>query len=87
MGGVILMIGLCRIKHLERLNSSHNTPLENCRLVELIDISLGDALLLRAGEENNRTILRPCIGTLTIQLSRIMRGRKENLQKLSVADL
>ena len=54
---------------------------------QLLDVCLGDALLLVAGVEDLRAVLRAFIGTLTIQFRRIVSHREVNLQKLAEGDL
>jgi hypothetical protein len=59
------------------------------RFVELIDISLRDPLLLVVGKKYDRTILRAPVGTLPIQLCRVVRYQiavSEIMDKLRVRE-
>ena len=85
--GVVLVIGLRRIEHVQQYDLRHDASLEHLRIVQLVDVRPRDALLFGVREENNRTILRSDVRPLTIQLSRIVRDRKEDLQKLPIGDL
>src|SRR5579875_4159520 len=82
----ILMIGLGRIKGAIRLDGGDDLRAVNMRGIELRDIGLGDARLLVAGREDRRAILRADIGTLLVELGRIMGDRKIYLQNLAVAN-
>ncbi|KDR26217.1 hypothetical protein BG60_23985 [Caballeronia zhejiangensis] len=53
------------------------------RLVELRNIRIGDFALRCVRREYGRAILRAVIGALIVQLRRIVRDRKEDLQQLA----
>ena len=60
----VLMMVLGRIEIPARLGFSDDRAIEHMRLVELDDVRLGDAHLLRICRENCRAILRPDIRPL-----------------------
>ena len=65
----------------------HDRARKDVRLVELGDIGLGDPLLLVVGIEDGRAILSAPVRSLIVQLGRIVRNRKINLQNLAVGNL
>ena len=81
------MILLGRIEVLVELDLGDDWSIVHMRLVELGDISLGDARLLGIGRENCRAILSPGIRSLAVELGRIVGDREINLQDTAVADL
>ncbi len=82
----ILVIVLCRIKSLERLNFGDDGAGINLGGVELRHIRLSDALLLIVRIENGGAILRTGIRALAIPLRGVVRNGKENHQELAVSD-
>ena len=68
---VILVIVLGRIERVELVDLRNDRLLECLQRVELLDVGLGDPLLLGIAEENRRTILRAEVRPLTIELRRI----------------
>ena len=76
----VLMIGLGRIELPRRLDLGDNSRIEDLCTIELFDIGLGDISLRLTGREDRRTVLRPGIRPLIVQLRRIMRHREIDLQ-------
>src|SRR5271156_2277883 len=87
MHQIILVIALCRIEPLERLDACRDRPREGVRLVQLRDVALGDTALVRIGDENRGAVLAADIGTLAIELRRVVHDGKCDLQQLAVRDL
>src|SRR5579864_6120555 len=85
--GIILVIGLCRIETLERNDLRHDRAGKYLRLIELRDVGLRDAFLFVIRIEDRRSVLSTFIGALTVQLSGIVRNRKEYAQQLTIGDL
>ena len=56
------------------------------RLIELINIGLGDLCLLRVNGKDGRAILRADIGSLTVELRTIVSDREIDLENLGIAD-
>src|SRR5258708_14706517 len=83
---VVLMIGLRRIKRFQRADLGHDRLLVDLGGVELADLGLRDLLLFVAGGKDGRAILRARVRALTVQLGRIVRHRKKDLQDLAIAD-
>src|SRR5712692_959807 len=81
------MVALGGIEGLEGFDFRDYGPGVNLRRVELRDVGLSDALLLRAGVEDGRAVLRAGIRTLAIPLRGIVRDGEKNLQELAVAEL
>ena len=52
---------------------------EYLRPIQLLDIRLGNFLLYRIGIEDGRPVLRACVGSLPIELSRIVGHAEEYL--------
>jgi len=71
------MVGLGRIKCLDPVDARYDGTLEDLQLIKLLDVGLGDALLVVTRIENDRAILRTDIRTLPIELRRILRYRKK----------
>src|SRR6202022_3771556 len=63
---VVLVIGLGRIESFQRPDLGHDRLLVDLCGVELRDIGLGDFLLLVAGGEDRRAILRARVRTLAV---------------------
>ena len=82
--GVVLMVGLCGIEGFQRDDLRHDPTRKNFGLFELRYIGLGDPFLLFATIENGRSILTSLVGSLSIQLRRIVRHREEDAQDLAV---
>ena len=55
---IVLMVGLGRIKSLQRNYLSHDWTREHTRFIELRDISVRNPFLIVVAVENNRPILR-----------------------------
>ena len=66
------MIFLGRVEVSAGLDLGRDRCIENMRLVELGDVGLGNARLLRIGREDGRAILRPDIRPLVVELGWIM---------------
>src|SRR5262245_22487473 len=82
VSGVILVVGLCRIEHVELLEFGNDRPAKGAAFVQLLDVSLSDLLLLGACKEYRGTILSSDIRALPVELRRVVCG-EENLQQLS----
>src|SRR5712692_340568 len=76
----MLVVSLGRIERLQRNNLSGDRGGEDVRLGKLLDVSIGDALLIVVAVENHGTVLRAIIGTLTIDLRRVVRRAEKDLQ-------
>jgi len=74
-GQKILMIILGPVEIPAGLYLGDDRGIEYVHLVELDDIGLDDARLLRIGGKNRRAILASNIGSLTVELCRIVRIR------------
>ena len=61
-------------------------PLKTAGPVELIDVRLGDALLLGVGVEDRRAVLPPDVRALAVQGGWVVRHREEQLEDLAEAD-
>ena len=85
-GQEILIIILSRVEILVGLDLGDDRSIEYVHLVELGDIGLRDACLLRIGGRNRRAILAPDIGALPVELCRIVSDRKIDPQDPSIAD-
>ena len=85
--GIVLMIGFGGIECLQRLHLGHDRARKNMRLVEFRDIGLGGALLGVARGENLGAVLGALIGVLPVQLCRVVRHRKIDLQQAAEGDL
>jgi hypothetical protein len=81
---VILLGGVKRPAHLYRRD---NAFLERAAAIQLCDVRPGHRRLFGVGRKNRRSVLRARIGSLTIQLRRIVSDREEHVQQLPVADL
>jgi hypothetical protein len=84
---VVLMVLLGGIEGLQFHNLGHNRRMEDPRLIQLLDIRFRDPLLRWVRVENNRPVLRTYIGSLPVELRRIVRDVEENLQQLPIRDL
>src|SRR6266850_2214428 len=84
---VILVIIFSRIEPMNARNFRDDPPLEYFGAIELIDVRLGDALLLIAVVENDGAILRSAVRSLAVQLRGIVGDRKEYSQELAQGDL
>src|SRR5215472_9000860 len=84
---VVLMAGLGFEETRKRRDLGHDRIWKYFRIVELLDIRLGHTLLVVALEEDHRAVLRAFVRSLAIELGRIMRHGKEDLEQLAVGDL
>src|SRR5262249_23364619 len=85
---VILVIGLGREERgLHRAGLGHDRAPERLRRIELRDVVLRDLRLRLALRENLRPILRAGVRALAVELRRVVRHRKEDLQDLPVGHL
>src|SRR5215472_2424671 len=66
MDRVVLVVVFSRIKASQGDDLGYDSPGIDLRLVELVDISLGDAFLLVVGIKDRRTILSPVVRSLAI---------------------
>ena len=69
---VVLVVRLGRIEFLARLDSRDDRGRKKLRRVELRDIGRRDPTLLGILREDGRAILRTDIGTLAIELGRVV---------------
>src|SRR5439155_6829246 len=83
---VILVIGLGFEEGLERHHLGDDRPVEDSSLVQLADVSVGHSLLLIIEIEDRRAVLPAAVGSLTVELRRVMRDREKYLEDLAVAD-
>src|SRR6266852_1182370 len=84
---VILMVVLGGIESLEGLDLRDDRPGVDLCSVELRDVGLRDALLLRAAVEDRGAVLGASVRTLAIPLRGIVRDREKNHQELAVGEL
>src|SRR3984957_6695431 len=84
---VVLMIGFGGEKPFQRPDLGHDRLVVDLGGVELRDVGVRDLFLLVICREDRRAILRTAVRSLAIQLRRIVRDGKEDLQDLAVADL
>src|SRR5229473_1289679 len=66
MGQVVLMIAFSFVKRFERSDLSNDGSSEDFSFVQLIDVSLSNALLLFVGIEDSGAILRTGVGPLAV---------------------
>ena len=85
-GEKILMIPFGRVKRMTRLDLGNDGTVEGVRLIELINIGLGDLCLLRVNGKDGRAILRADIGSLTVEFRTIVSDREIDLENLGIAD-
>src|SRR5437016_5271444 len=64
----ILMVALGGVEGLKRLDFCDDGPGVDLRSIELRDVGLSDALLLRAGVEDRRAVLGAGVWTLAVPL-------------------
>ena len=74
------MIPLGFVERLQRLERGDDRGVERVRAVQLGDVRLGHAALLRRAVEDGRPILPAHVVTLPVQLGGIVRDREEHLQ-------
>ena len=80
------MIGLGLVEGLERHDLGNDPFVEDVGLVQLVDECLGYPLLLIIGVEDRRPVLPAGVGSLTVELGRIMRDGEKHLEDLAVTD-
>ena len=80
--GEVLVIVFRRIEAMQGLKLGHDRPRKGVRLVELGDIGVGNPFLFIVGIKDRRAILRTGVRSLPIELGRVVRDRKINLQIL-----
>jgi hypothetical protein len=83
---VPLVVLLGHVERRQRLQRRHDRPGEDAGPVDLVDVRLGDPLLVGVGVEDRRAVLRPDIRALAVQGGRVVGHREEQLQDLAVAD-
>ena len=81
---VVLVIALGFVERFQRDHLGYDLVSEDFGLVELRNVTLGNAFLFFVSIEDCRAILRACVRTLPIQFRRIMRHGKENFEQLAV---
>ena len=84
---VVLMIRLGGIELGQRIEPRHDRTAEHVGAAELGDIGLGDFLLCLVGIEDRRAVLGADVGTLAVELGRVMGDGEEHLQDLAERDL
>ena len=84
---VVLMVGLGLVESFECGDLCDERAFEEFRPVQLLDVAFGDALLLLAGVEDGRAVVRADVGPLPVQLGRVVCDGKEDLEELAVGDL
>jgi len=84
---VVLVIGLGGIEGLQRHDLGDDAVREDPRLIDLRNVGFGDALLLVVCIEDGRAVLRAFVGSLAIELRRVVSHREEYSQQLAVSDL
>src|SRR3954454_5586281 len=82
----ILMVVLGRVEGAGRLDAGGYRPVVDVGLIELRDVGPGDPLLLRAGREQRRAVLRADVRALAIALGRVVSDGEVDLQDTAVAD-
>src|SRR5690606_28125121 len=82
---VVLVVGLGGVESVQWGDPGDDRCGEDMRRLQLGDVGLGDALLLPVRREDLRTVLRPDVGTLAVELGRIVDDREEHLEQLPVA--
>src|SRR5215212_4795132 len=80
------MVGLGAIELASFFYRGHDGRAEHPGVVQLLDVSPGDARLIGVGRKDRRSVLRPFIRPLPIELGRVVRDGKEDLEQPSVAD-
>src|SRR5258708_20193414 len=66
--GVVLMVGLGRIKGLPRYHLSHNWTRKDFGFVQLRDVRLSNSLLFIVTVDEGRTILAAAVGSRSVHL-------------------
>src|SRR6516165_9542489 len=87
MSSIVLMVSLGRIEGLQWNDLGYDRAREDLGFCQLRNIGLGNSFLFVLCVEEHRTILAAHIRTLPIQLSRIVRYRKEHPKQLAIGDL
>ncbi len=87
MHRVVLVVGLRRIKRLQRDYLRDNGLGKNFGLIQLVNVGQGNALLLVPAVKPRRTLLRAGVRSLAVQLRGIMRHGKIHLEQLPVRNL
>src|SRR5580698_7358218 len=83
---IVLMIILVIVETPERIDGRGYRPCKDMRLIQLLDVSLSNTLLIFVAVENRRPVLRADIGALAVELGGVMHHRKCNLQNLAVGN-
>src|ERR1700680_1323144 len=82
----VLVISLRRIETRQRDNLGDDWLLEQLRVINLLDVGLGDSLLLGILIEDGRAVLPAVIGALPVQLGGVVGNAEEDLQERAVGD-
>jgi hypothetical protein len=85
-GGVVLVVGLGLVESFESGDLGDDRAAKEFRLIQLSDVAFGDALLLRAPVEDSRAVMFTDVGPLPVQLGRVVRDGKEDLEEPAVRD-
>src|ERR1700722_3068708 len=86
IGGVILMIGFGGVEGFERRDLSDDRSAEYFGGVELLDVGVGDFLLVGILVENYGTVLGAVVWALVVEFGGIVDGEKD-AEQLAVGDL
>ncbi len=81
---VILVMCFGRIELLQRHDLGDDGIGKSVRGGEILNVALRDLLLLGTGVEDHLTVLAAGIGTLAVELGRVVRHAKKHLQQLLV---
>jgi len=83
---VILVIGLSLKEGLEQRDFGDDRCVEDLGLVQLVDIAVGDSPLLIIDGEDRRAVLPAGVGSLAVELRRVVRDGEKHLEDLAVAE-
>lgn len=84
--GVILVIVFGGVEGGIGIQLRYDRGAEDFGLIELIDVGLGDLLLIFRGVKNCGAVLRAVVGALAIQFRGIVCHRKKDAQELAESD-
>ena len=84
---VVLVVLLGGVESRQGNHLSHDECGKNLRLIQLLDVCLGDPFLLRVRVKDHGSILRSDIGSLAVQLRRIVCDLKKDVEQLPIGTL
>ena len=73
------MIALGRVELVEGDDLSHDRIAENVSIVDLLDVALGDTLLLLIDVEDGTAVLRADVRALAVEGGRVVGNTEEDL--------